>query len=157
MNQPNLSLAPDYWREGCAAVKAEAALYTGRSATKDAVEDAMVTGIRAACDESMSGSVPLIAFSAAAFAGGISIAEYFKEFAAGASHTDLIHEIDAVVRHAGVAPQTQPEPVAVTEDCAYCNGSGEVMRDSGPFPEYARCSNCRGTGRVKPTAANPNE
>lgn len=98
MNEPNLSLAPDYWREGCDAAKAEAVLHTSRSATKDAVEDAMVIGIRAACEESMSGSVPLIAFSAAAFAGGISIAEYFKEFAAGASHADLLAEIDAVCR-----------------------------------------------------------
>lgn len=98
MNEPNLSLAPDYWREGCSAAKAEAALHTGRSATKDAVEDAMVIGIRAACEESMSGSVPLIAFSAAAFAASISTAEYIKEFAAAASHTDLLAEIDAICR-----------------------------------------------------------
>lgn len=82
----------DWWAEGCKILAPQT------SATRRAVEDAMVTGIRAACEESMTGSLPLIAFSASAFAASIATAEHLQQFAAGASHVDLLAEIDAVCR-----------------------------------------------------------
>lgn len=82
----------DWWAEGCNVLAPQV------SATRRAVEDAMVAGILAATEESMAGSLTLIAFSASAFAASISIAEYFKEFAACATHAELLAEIDAVCR-----------------------------------------------------------